>query len=80
MLWELTDYLVFVDGRTDLYNDEILSEWLQVVRAEEGWQGILDKWEVNLIMLDQDAQVNKFLEDAEWELIYIDKRSVIYRR
>jgi hypothetical protein len=33
LLWELPEYPVFIDGRTDLYNDDVISQWLQVVRA-----------------------------------------------
>jgi hypothetical protein len=33
LLWELPEYPVFIDGRTDLYDDELVEEWLRVVRA-----------------------------------------------
>lgn len=33
LLYNLPDYPVFVDGRTDLYNDLIINEWLKVVQA-----------------------------------------------
>jgi hypothetical protein len=47
LLWALPEYPVFVDGRTDLYNDEIIGQWSQVVRAEEGWQEVLARWDVH---------------------------------
>lgn len=40
---KLPEYPVFVDGRTDLYNEDLLEEWLQVVRIGGGWQGVLNK-------------------------------------
>ncbi len=52
LVWALPDYPVFIDGRTDLYNDEIIEMWLQVVRAEAGWDEILDEWEVNLVLIE----------------------------
>ena len=43
--WKLRDYPVFLDSRADLFGDEIIGQWLDVMNAREGWQGILDRWE-----------------------------------
>jgi hypothetical protein len=78
--WALPEYPVFVDGRTDLYNDEIIGEWFQVVRAEEGWQDVLDKWGVNLVFLEKGMAVLDELDAAGWKLLYADDRAEIYAR
>jgi len=57
LLWELPEYPVFIDGRTDLYNDELINEWLQVMRGEPGWQEALDRWQVRLVLLEPGAPV-----------------------
>jgi len=80
LLWELPAYPVCIDGRTDLYNDEIISQWLQVVRAESGWQAVLDRWQARLILLEPTMPVVGHLEQAGWRLLYQDERSVIYAR
>ncbi|HLF90166.1 MAG TPA: hypothetical protein VI451_14565 [Anaerolineales bacterium] len=78
--WELPEYPVFVDGRTDLYDDEIIRQWFQVVRAEEGWQVVLDEWDVRLIFLEKESAVLAYLEDEGWELLYSDDKAEIYGR
>jgi hypothetical protein len=80
LTWALPQYPVFLDGRTDLFNDEIIGEWIQVVNGQPGWQGILDKWGVNLVMLEPDRPVVGALERAGWKLLYTDKMAVIYGR
>jgi len=80
LIWELPDYPVFVDGRTDLYNDEILDQWLQVVRAEEGWEEVLDQWGVHLMLLEPTMPVVRCLEQNGWELLFVDEKAVIYGR
>lgn len=80
LLWSLPEYPVFIDGRTDLYNDEIISQWLQVVRAEQGWMTVLENWQVRLILLEPDLPVVKELADAGWEQIYRDEISVVFSR
>ena len=39
LVWHLPEDKVFVDGRTDLFGDEIIGEWRQVVQAEENNDG-----------------------------------------
>ncbi len=80
MLWALPEYPVFVDGRTDLYNDEVIGEWFVVVRGEEGWDRILDRWDVHLVLVEPGLPVVFLLEDAGWELLYEDDRSVVIAR
>jgi hypothetical protein len=80
LLWRLPDYPVFVDGRTDLYNDEIIDEWFQVVRAEPGWQSVLDRWDVQIVLLEPELPIIAELEQANWLQIYADEQAVIYRR
>jgi hypothetical protein len=80
LLWALPEYSVFVDGRTDLYGDEVIGEWLQVVRAEAGWEGVLDRWGVRLILGNPDWPVVRLLENEGWQLLYRDELSVVYGR
>ncbi len=80
LLWALPEYPVFVDGRTDLYDDEILEEWLSIVRAEEGWQAALDRWGVRLVLLETDMPLVGWLQEKGWRLLYSDEVAVIYGR
>ena len=80
LLWTLPQYPVFIDGRTDLYNDELINQWLQVVRAETGWQGVLEKWNVHLILLEPGMKVVELLPGNGWHLLYSDQKAVIYAK
>lgn len=78
--WVLPEYPLFVDGRTDLYDDEIIGQFFQVVWAEEGWEDVLDQWEVNLVFLEKDVPVVSKLADAGWTQVYADDQAVIFAR
>lgn len=80
LIWEAPEYPVFVDGRTDLYGDEIIIQWFQIVRADEGWQELLDQWDIQLILLEPDWPVVKLLANEGWEKLYQDDIAVIYAR
>lgn len=80
LLWHLPQYPVFVDGRTDLYDDEILETWLQTVRAEGDWRGVLDRWGINLVLVEPQMPLVRALESNGWELVHEDEVAVVYRR
>lgn len=80
LIWNLPEYPVFLDGRTDLYNDEIIGQWLQAARAEPGWQEILDLWEVRLVLLEANMPLSGKLGANGWHLVYQDDLAVVYSR
>lgn len=80
LIWALREYPVFTDGRTDLYNDEILGQWLQVARAEYGWQSVLEDWDVNFVFVERDLPITRALETGGWQEVYRDEKAVIFRR
>lgn len=42
LIWNLRDHRVFVDGRTDLFGDEIISAWSVIVQADLNWKEELE--------------------------------------
>jgi hypothetical protein len=80
LIWELPEAPVFVDGRTDLYNDEIISQWLAVYQGQPGWQEILQRWQVEWVFLEKGAPLVAILEQAGWKKLYSDELAVIYER
>ena len=80
LIWAARDYPVFVDGRTDLYGDEIIIQWLQMVNVEENWLELLEQWNIRLILLEPSWPITKVLEGEGWVLLYTDEIAVIYGR
>ncbi|NPA26025.1 MAG: hypothetical protein GXO36_00275 [Chloroflexi bacterium] len=81
LLWHLPEYPVFVDGRTDLYGDEILSQWLDVVRGQPNWSTILDRWDVNFILLEREFPIHEALaRSPDWVLVYEDGQARVWVR
>lgn len=78
--YNLPDYPVFVDGRTDLYDDLIINEWITVIQAADGWQEILDKWQINLVLVEPDRPIVNLLDIYGWKLIYKNEVADLYQR
>lgn len=80
LIWELRDAPVFVDGRTDLYNDEIISQWMQVYQAQTGWEEVMQRWHIDWLFIEKDAPLARVVEQAGWQRLYADDLAVIYKR
>lgn len=81
LIWELPEYPVFVDGRTDLYSGEIISEWLSAARAEAGWEAVFERRNINLVLVERSSTLSRVLAaDAAWESAYQDELAAVFRR
>jgi hypothetical protein len=78
LLWALyPDYLTFVDGRTDLFDDAILNEYLHAWRADPGWQQVFEHWGIRLALLEPDSPLAHALVCAGWNPLYSDEQAVV---
>ncbi len=77
LIWNLPDYPVFIDGRTDLYDDDLIGEWIKVVKGEDGWEETLDKWHVTFILIEPGTRLTSLLKDG-WKLEYEDAMAQVW--
>jgi len=77
LLWMLPEIPVFVDGRTDLYNDEILDQWFQVAQFQDGWEEVIERWQISIILMEKDWIVAKFLQQSGWCQKYLDDVAIV---
>ena len=82
LMYFLPDYPVFVDGRTDLYGDDFLSnDYLKTATGGPGWRDTLDKYGVNLVVVEaQSGLASNLREEPGWKLDYEDKMAVVFVR
>ncbi len=81
VIWDLyPEYFSFVDGRTDWFDDEILTEYISAWRADPSWKEILQKWDIQLTLLEPWSPLNRVLEKEGWTAIYRDELAVIRER
>ena len=78
--WELRDHLIFIDGRTDLYGDCGINEWIQLVGAGEFWNEILDGYKIGFILVDPHRPIVNVLLRNGWAQTYGDAISIVLVR
>ncbi len=78
-LWP--EYQVFVDGRTDLYDDAFLRQYLAIHSATEGWQEQLKRYNVRTVLVEADSTLARFLRrEAGWQERFRDQMATLFIR
>ena len=78
-LWP--DYPVYIDGRTDLYDDAFIRRYLGVMLADDDWAQALTDDGIQLVVIEQNSVLAKFLrQNLDWRELYRDDMAVIFGR
>ena len=81
-IWKLyPEYRVFVDGRADLYGDELLHQFETALQLRTGWRDILDGWNVEAVLVPPScALAQALLLDPNWHAAFRDPKAIILVR
>jgi len=81
-IWKLyPEYRVFVDGRADLYGDDLLRQFKTAVQLRTGWRDVLDRWKVEAVLAPPScALAQALLLDRNWHAAFSDSKAIILLR
>lgn len=82
LMWNLyPDYPVFVDGRSDMYGDDFILDYIKTSRGEMGWRETFDRYAIGTVIVNPDSALVKLLRaDDEWHGVYEDTHAVVFTR
>ena len=52
-------------------------EYLQLWRADPGWEQIVERWDLRVALLEPDAPITAELIKAGWRVLYEDPQAVV---
>lgn len=80
--YEWGDYLVyafknpprvFIDGRADMYGEEVFSDHSKILDMDKEAERLLEKYQVSWTLLQKDTQLGRYLLQCRgWQLLYTD--------
>lgn len=81
-IWKLYPaYGVFIDGRADLYGDDLMRSVSTLLLLHTGWQDILDRWQVETILVPTScALAQALLLDSHWRADFSDSQAIVFSR
>jgi len=72
---------VFIDDRHDLYGDEFLRQYLQVLHVGPQWSDVLDRWQVNRVLTPRGSSLGNILKESpQWKMNYEDETAALFER
>jgi hypothetical protein len=75
---------VFMDGRIEIFPDEVWQEYSAVTRGRADWQEILDRYGVNCLVLDTSGYHHELLpqvrRSSEWKETLKQGDAVVFER
>jgi len=75
-LWP--EQLVFIDGQTDFYGEELTRQYEQVITLQPGWKQTFLKHDIRWAILPANSPAAEFLsESGKWEMSYSDQTAKI---
>ena len=77
----LPDLPVAIDSRIELFPPQVWDDYGAVTGGQEGWQAILDGWEVDFVVAaSEDPAFQERLEASGWEVTFEDEDGAVLRR
>jgi hypothetical protein len=82
LIWKLyPDYRVFIDGRADVYGDEFMNQFREVMYLGGTHPPDLDTWNIQTALLPPDAPLAQALRlNSGWTEAYKDSQAVVLVR
>ncbi|MCE1253918.1 MAG: hypothetical protein LWX83_10260 [Anaerolineae bacterium] len=77
LTWFLRERPVFIDGRTDLFGDEIIGDWFLMIQAGKDWQSLIKRYQIKTVMLSPGRPILERLKEAGWRTVYEDNQTII---
>lgn len=79
LMFVLPDYPVFVDGRTDLYGDDFLTNaYYRTAIAETGWEDTLEQYRINTVVVEAGSGLGRAVASStDWRVAYSDEQAVV---
>lgn len=82
MIYKMRDNpAVFIDPRYNLYGNGILQDYWHMVKCDDNYQQLLDRYKIDWVFLPPKLELPKRLStNQNWHLLYSDEASVIFAR
>ena len=81
LIWAIPSNPVYIDGRIDMYGDQFVREYLNIVRGTIHWEEPFARHDVrNVIVRPKSHLARSLQESREWQQLYQDEMTVVFSR
>ena len=82
LIWRLyPQYRVFIDGRADVYGDQLMEEFFKVHDGTMDWRKVLDQHGIQSVLVSPNTAIASLLrQDGSWQKVFEDPKAVVFVR
>jgi len=81
IIWALPSNPVYIDGRIDMYGDDFVKEYLNIIWGGADWREPFDRYGVRIVIVKPDSALRReLLETKEWSQVFQDEMAVVFVR
>ena len=79
LIWRLyPPTRVFIDGRADVYGEQLLDEFATTYQLKGNWQQSLERWEIGTVLVPSNAALVTGLRSSpRWKISYEDAQAIV---
>jgi hypothetical protein len=72
---------VYIDGRIDMYGDEFVKEYLNIIFGFIDWREPFDRYGVKVVIVGPKSALGTSLKNSnDWHEVYRDEMSVVFTK
>jgi hypothetical protein len=80
VIWRAPDHPVFIDGRAEVYGNDLFSAYLDLQDMRGDWRRRIDELGVATVLMPLNSPMGQELVDHGWSVAYQDGRAYVVRR
>jgi hypothetical protein len=78
LIWNLPQTPVFIDGRADVYGEQLFHDFANSYGFKDSWQQILQRWNIQTVIIPPGSALAAGLKaNPNWTIAYEDPQAVI---
>jgi len=81
VIWATPSNRVYIDGRIDMYGDDFVKEYLNIIWGTADWREPFDRYGVRIVIVEPTSTLSRELgETNEWSRVFQDEMAVVFVR
>ena len=81
VIWALPKNPVYIDGRIDMYGDDFVKEYLNIIWNGADWREPFDRYGVRVVIIEPKSALSReLLMSGKWTRVFEDDVAVVFVR
>jgi hypothetical protein len=81
VIWTLPNNPVYIDGRIDMYGDDFVKEYIDLIRGKIDWREPFGRYDVRLVIVNPKSMLSREIQNSpEWQMLYADEMAAVFQR